>query len=192
MDDQLFTVPFYHYSQSVYEQIRNEVQRLGTSQLGDMEAVIANLVAKYRLTELNIDWDSLAVLPNHREEESYHRDVFDDEVRTVTPVYTFEVKYSGSPVLFTIQPGTSRMIRLEGDVTDQTLSFEIQDSDKSRLEQIEESVKFNIDNQKNDVGGHNSGVESTARTAVEQRKQELEKHGQGLNAFGVPVKNVAD
>lgn len=192
MTNQLFTKSFFYYSQDISENIRAEVQRLNAAQLTDPDALVDSIATRYRLTELNIDWDTLAVLPEHREEESYVHDMFGDNVRSVTPVYTFEIKYTGSPVLFTIQPSSSRMMHLEGSVSDQKLSFEIRGSDNSRLNQIKEGIKFNVDNQKNEVGSHNSGVENTARIAVERRKQELNEQDQGRNDFGVPIKSDKD
>lgn len=191
-DEQLFRIPFYHYGQNVFAQIRERVAKLSDDQLSDEETFINSMVSKHRLAELSIDWDSLVTLPNPREEESFSRDIFGDQQRTVTPVYTFEVKFSGSPVLFTISPSTSRMIHLEAEVEQDKLSFEIKGSDKSRLEQIKGGIQENVGNQKQEVANFNSELEGAVRHAVEQRKQELQKHSDGLNAFGVPVKETED
>lgn len=190
MSDQIFTIPFYHYSQSVFEGIREEIQHERSETLENADEFIKSIISSHQLIQLSIDWDSIKILPNHREEEFHHNDIFGEDVRTVVPIYKFEVKYTGSQILFTIQPGTSRVMHLEADVLDDKISFEVRDSDKGRLEQIKEGIKFNVENQKSEVNSFNNELEVTARTAVERRKQELEKHGQGLNSFGVPIKDT--
>ena len=132
--------------------------------------------------------DSLRVLPHHREEESYSSDVFGDKQRIVTPVYTFEINYSGSQELFNLSPGQARRIHLKAYVDSDKMSFEVKDSDKSKLEQIKEGLKFNTDNQKAEVASFNEDLEKTIRTSIGQRKQELNEHDAGLEAFGVPIK----
>lgn len=192
MSETLFSMPFFHFSQKVYNEIREYVQRLKPDQLSDSEAIIKSLVEEYNLKELVVDWDTLTVLPNPREEESYIRDAFGDRIRSVTPVYTFEVNFTGSPKLFAIQPGTSRVLRIEAKVAGGTLSFDVHGSDKARFEQIKEGIQFNVSNQKGEVGNHNNGVESTARAAIERRLQELKDHDKGLDMFGVPVKEKGE
>jgi len=188
MSDELFTIPFYSYSQGVFERLRTQIQGMSSGRFENTDELINGLATGCRLTELDIDWDSLRVLPSPREEESSYTDAFGDRLRTVTPVYTFEVKYSGSSALLSIGPSSSRLIRLEADILDDKFRFEIKGSDKSRLEQIKEGIKFNVESQRKEVGSFNGELETTIRVAVERRKQQLGEHDQGLNAFGVPVK----
>lgn len=189
MENRLFSIPFYHFSQENLKKIREEVQRTNKEQLQDPIPFASSLLSRYTLIKLNIDWDSLKVLPNHREEEIHHRDVFGDEVRTVTPVYSFEVEYSGSPVLFSVQPSQSRVMRFEARVDDGKLLFEIHGSDSQRLNQIKEGVCFNLENQQREVEAYNTELKDVVNEAIDRRNQELKAQDKGLSAFGVPIKS---
>lgn len=185
MAKQLFTVPFHHYSQVAVSKIRELVQR---AKLDEIESLAEQLKSEYTLKELSLEWDSMTVLPKPREEVTFERDVFGDEVRIATPVYTFEVPYSGSSELFDICPSTSRMARISAITHGGKLTFEVHGADKARLEQIKDAVQINVANQSSEVSAHNREVERIVGVAIEQRKEEINKQEDGVNAFGVAIK----
>jgi len=192
MSIQLFEVPFFHYSQDVLSNLRSKIQRTGREELVDEDAFVEKMSSSHKLVEVSVDWDSMVALPDHREEESTYRDAFGDTRRVVTPIYTFEVNYSGSSKLLEICPSSSRVVQIEVEVSSDKFTFEIQGDDKGRLEQIKDGIKINVNNLNKELGNFNSQLEAAVRNAVDQRKQELAKHDEGLSAFGVPIKSSRD
>ena len=189
MAEQLFRIPFHYYSQQAFGEVRERAQHLTATDLSDEQGAVATLVAQYRLDKIDVDLDKLVALPGHREEEAFRSDFFGDRQRTVTPIYTFELPYTGSSDLWRISPSSSRLIHLEADIRSSKLSFEIRGADKSRLDQIKDGIQINIGNQSSEIAGYNSQLEDAAKQAVSRRSQELQQHDDGLNAFGVPVKS---
>lgn len=189
MHNQLFTRPFYDYRQSVLKHIRDEISRAGQATIDDVDGLTVRILQENKLTGLNVDWDSLVVYPEHREEKTYERDILGDTIEHVKPVYKFEVKYSGSRELLYICPSQSRTINHDFDVQDEKIIFEIKGDNQSRLDQIKAGIQANIDNQARELSDLEAGVKETITASIAQRQQELRKHADGLTSFGVPVKD---
>lgn len=187
----LFKSTFYGFSQQVFNSVRTTINHASSAELEATDSFVGSLIASKKLKPLNVDWASLVMLPQPREERTMTRDsFFDEDVETVTPVYMFEVQYSGDRRLFDLQPSTSVTVYDEFEIEHAILKFEVRGKDKRKLESIKKGLQENLSHLNSQVDQFNEDLKEVADKAVEARKKVLDDHSEGVNAFDVPIKDT--
>jgi hypothetical protein len=187
MKKQLFSdIHIGLYQQRVASELYDKVLRMNETELAEAES--GNLAKSSRLAALTLDWDSLVSLGQKERRSSVYDLMFGEDEELVEVVYSFELPYEGSEILFSLQPSESRQLTLEPSVNSHAIVFEIVGSDKTRLERIKDFLNQNVNALNNELGAFNQAIEVAVKQAVAIRKEQLKKNNEGLAAFGVPLK----
>jgi len=195
-----------------FSKIRDRVDAIPEAQLfREAEATLVDLVQQdIIVVPLTLDEANLSMT---REETKV--DVSGDRSRYFSsdhgPHYIagirvrIAVPFRGDPILWKLKPNQWSTVFPYGDVIsrhgerDGTLEVTIEypadvgpEEAKKRFDENMKTVRFYVDNQRNQVEGENAKLPDLIRSALASRKLKLQTHRDGLeSAFGIPVKSTA-
>lgn len=182
-----FITPFHEFEESLLQRLREQIGRANELDIANAE-YLEKIISAFKLGEVEINWESLRVNQKPREVTRDVQGYYGEESVSVA-IYTFEVDFTGDEKLFSLQPGNRRVWRFEAQLMDDKIIFEIEGSDKAVLDRIKENMAHDIPQLNSHVAPYNSRVIETAQRAFEVRSRQLQAQTDGVNAFGVPIKD---
>lgn len=182
-----FITPFHEFEEKSLQRLREQISHANELDIADTE-YLEKIISTFTLGEVEINWQSLCVNQKPREVIKNTQGYYGDE-RVNVAIYTFEVNFTGDKKLFSLQPGNRRVWSFEAQLIDDKIIFEIEGSDKAVLDRIKENMAHDIPQLNSHVAPYNSRMVAAAQRTFEVRNKQLQAQTDGVNAFGVPIRN---